>query len=48
MYTHAGGTSRHNVIAVNIVALLWNAARGGPCRVYNSDMMLRAAEDAFY
>jgi Uma2 family endonuclease len=48
IYAHAGGTSRHNAIAVNIVALLWNAARGGPCRVYNSDMMLRAAEDAFY
>ena len=44
----AGGTSRHNVIAVNILASLWNAARGGPCRIYNSDMMLRAAEDVFY
>lgn len=48
IYTHAGGTSRHNAIAVNIVALLWNAARAGPCRVYNSDMMLQAAKDAFY
>ena len=48
IYAHAGGTSRHNAIAVNIVASLWNAARGGPCRVYNSDMMLRAAEDVFY
>ncbi len=48
IYAHAGGTGRHSVIAVNILALLWNAARGGPCRVYNSDMMLRAAEDVFY
>jgi Uma2 family endonuclease len=48
IYAHAGGTSRHNVVAVNILASLWNASRGGPCHVYNSDMMLRAAEDVFY
>lgn len=48
IYAHAGGTARHNAIATNILALLWNAARGAPCRVYGSDMMLRAADDAFY
>jgi Uma2 family endonuclease len=48
IYAHADGTSRHNVISGNIFALLWNASRGGPCRVYNSDMRLQAAEEVFY
>jgi Uma2 family endonuclease len=48
IYAHAGGTSMHNAIAANVLAALWNAARGGPCRVYGSDMRLRAADDVFY
>jgi Uma2 family endonuclease len=48
IYAHASGTSRHNAIAANVLAALWNAARDGPCRVYGSDMRLRAAEDVFY
>ena len=48
LYAHAGGTSRHNAISANVLAALWNAARGGPCRVYGSDMRLRAADDVFY
>ncbi len=48
IYAPAGGTSRHNAISSNVLAALWNAARGGPCRVYGSDMRLRAGEDVFY
>jgi Uma2 family endonuclease len=48
IYAHAGGTTRHNAIAANVLAILWNAARGGECRVYGSDMMLRATDDVFY
>ena len=48
IHAHAGGTTRHNTISVNISALLWNAARGGTCRVYGSDMKLRVPDDAFY
>jgi Uma2 family endonuclease len=48
IYAHAGGTSRHNAIAANVLAALWSAARGGRCRVYGSDMRLRAVEDVFY
>jgi Uma2 family endonuclease len=48
IYAHAGGTSRHNAISVNLLTALWEAARGGPCRVYGSDMMLRATEEVFY
>lgn len=39
-YALAGGTDRHNRIALNIAALLLSGARGGPCRVYISDMKL--------
>lgn len=48
IYDHAGASDRHNRIAGNIFARLWNAARGGPCRVYMSDMKLRVPDDAFY
>jgi Uma2 family endonuclease len=48
LYALAGASERHNRIAMNISALLWNAARGGPCRVYGSDMRLRVADDAVY
>lgn len=47
IYAHAGGTRRHDVISGNTFALLWNGARGGPCRVHTSDRRLRA-DDAFY
>jgi Uma2 family endonuclease len=29
IYAHVGGTSRHKAIAANVLAALWNAARGG-------------------
>jgi Uma2 family endonuclease len=48
IYAHAGGTSRHNAIAANVLAELWNAARGRSCCVYGSDMRLRAVDDVFY
>jgi Uma2 family endonuclease len=48
IYAHAGGTSGHNAIAANVLAALWNAGRSGPCRVYGSDMRLRAADDVIY
>lgn len=49
-FIHAmtGASRRHNRIASNISALLWNSARSGPCRVFQSDMKVRAPEDTFY
>jgi Uma2 family endonuclease len=44
----AGASRRHNRIVSNISGLLWSAARGGPCRVYSSDMKLQVADDIFY
>ena len=48
IYAHDGASDRHNRIAGNIFARLWNAAHGGPCRVYMSDMKLRVLDEAFY
>jgi Uma2 family endonuclease len=48
VYAFAGARARHNLIVSNISGRLWSAARGGPCRVYSSDMKLRAAENVFY
>ena len=48
IYDHAGATKRHNRITLNIASRLLAASRGGPCRVYSSDVKLRAAEDLFY
>jgi Uma2 family endonuclease len=48
IYAPAGAINRHNTIAGNIYARLWNAARGTDCRVYNSDTKARVAEDVFY
>jgi Uma2 family endonuclease len=48
VYALTGSTARHNRIAGNIFAQLWNAAGDGPCRVYSSDMRLRIGENAAY
>jgi Uma2 family endonuclease len=48
VYALAGATSRHNRIAGNMFGHLWGAARGGPCRVYSSDMRLRVGDQAVY
>lgn len=48
IYAMIGASRRHNEIVSNISAILWNAARGGPCRVYSSDFKLRVSVDVFY
>ena len=48
VYALAGASEPHNRIAGNTSAFLWNAARGGPCRVYGSDMRLRIRDTAIY
>ena len=48
IYALAGASERHNLIAANVLAVLWQAARGGPCRVYGSDMRLRLGDTAVY
>lgn len=48
VYATTGGSLRHNYIAGNIAVLLRAAARGGPCRVFTSDVKVRADESKFY
>lgn len=48
VFAFAGAKEAHNLIVANLITALRTAARNTPCRVYPSDMLLRAAEDAFY
>ena len=48
VHAKAGATREHVLIAGNIFARLWNASRGGMCRVYQNYMKLRIADDVFY
>lgn len=41
-YAMTGGTLRHNVITNNIYSLLNSHLKGGGCRVYKSDVKVRA------
>lgn len=47
LFAMAGGSEEHNRIVLNIASRLLAATRGGPCRVFASDMKLRV-DDVFY
>ena len=47
VYAMAGGTLDHGAIATNIITLLRSHLRGGPCRVYNSDVKVRIGHRRF-
>ncbi|MGB3681411.1 MAG: Uma2 family endonuclease [Rubrobacteraceae bacterium] len=48
VYAMAGVSRRHSRISGNIFAVLREAARGGPCRVHQSDMQVRVPDGLFY
>ncbi len=49
IYAMAGANEAHVTVALNMAMLLKTHLRGGPCRVYISDMKLRVeAADAFF
>jgi len=48
IFAMVGATKRHNRIIVNITSRLWEAARGGDCRVYSEGVKLRVADDVIY
>jgi len=49
VYAMAEAGEAHNLIALNVASRLRGATRGGPCRVFISDMKVRvAAWNAFY
>src|SRR5579864_2535033 len=47
VYMLAGGTADHSTISINMMSLLHNHLRGGPCRVYNADMRVRLTESRY-
>jgi Uma2 family endonuclease len=48
LFEMPGASSRHNLIAGNLFALLWGEVQEQGCRIFMSDMKLRAAERVFY
>jgi Uma2 family endonuclease len=48
VFAMVGATKRHNRIIGNIFGRLWEAARGGDCRVYSESVKLRVADDVIY
>lgn len=48
VYARVGVSRRHSRISGNIFAALRDAARGGPCRVHQSDMRVPVPDGAFY
>ncbi len=48
IYALAGASKRHDLIAGNIYVRLRLAGRGGPCRIFTSDVKMRAAADLLY
>lgn len=43
----AGGTANHSIIAANMIRELGLLLRGGPCRVYTSDMKVKLSEKRY-
>ena len=48
VYAMAGASQGHNRIAINLVTKLSNATEEKGCRIFVSDMKLRANESTFY
>jgi Uma2 family endonuclease len=48
VYAMAGGTANHDTIKSNMQRILWNLLRGGPCRVYSSDMKVFISETRYF
>jgi Uma2 family endonuclease len=48
MFAMAGASEAHNIIALNIATTLRAVARGTACRVFQSDMKYRSADDTGY
>ncbi|MBI4503615.1 MAG: Uma2 family endonuclease [Gemmatimonadetes bacterium] len=48
VYVMVGGTTRHNLITLNLTRHLHQPARSRGCRVFATDVKLRAAADRIY
>ncbi|HAN45135.1 MAG TPA: hypothetical protein DCQ32_01120 [Cyanobacteria bacterium UBA8156] len=48
VYAMGGGTQNHSTLAINLLLLLRNHLRGGPCRVFNSDLKVNLLHTSNY
>ena len=48
IYVMSGASERHNLIAGNLHALIWNQIRGRDCRAYMADMRVKVAPTGMY
>ncbi|HET7079872.1 MAG TPA: Uma2 family endonuclease [Chloroflexia bacterium] len=48
IYALAGASEQHNTLTLNIAAELRAQFRGGPCRVYASDLRIKVAASRLY
>lgn len=48
IFAMSGAGGRHNIISVNILALLRNALKGKGCRPYGSDMRVHIPENTLF
>lgn len=48
VFAAAGASERHNLIVVNLIVSIGMQLRGGPCRVYPSDMRLHVVPSGLY
>ncbi|MGA1265506.1 MAG: Uma2 family endonuclease [Prochlorothrix sp.] len=48
VYAMSGGSQNHSAIAINLLLILRSHLRGGPCRVFNSDLKVNLLNTANY
>lgn len=48
IHAMSGVSRQHSRITMNVGARLWAAARGGPCRIHQSEVMLRVGNVVYY
>jgi hypothetical protein len=48
IFAMSGASARHNIITANLIGSLVPSLRGGPCRVYASDMRLKVEPGGLY
>lgn len=47
VYMLAGGTIDHGTISANLIGILYQQLRGGPCRPFTSDVKVRISESRY-
>jgi Uma2 family endonuclease len=48
MFAMAGAKEAHNLLATNVVGMLYAQLRSGPCRIYANDMRVRVSATGLY